>query len=324
MLCALTKAAGKVKKMKKILSLLIMSVMAFSIMCSSFSVHAASLTVSANGSKNTYKPGDTVSIPINMTGNPGIWGAQVEVKFDASALQVYTILNGDYFTEGSGWTNASTVDDIDKVNSRGRYNFVGYGDSIEKNLEGDGTLFTMLFKIDESAAEGSYKISLGLGSGTYKGTFVDKDGKEFTPEFQDYDIVVKGEFKDNPQPATVTLPSSRAIAVTEVVNVNGTQINQAVTAANGQAKTTIVNEPPATGSPRDVVSQKAANGQFNNSDNPVGDITSSNGTDSNSSSSSGGISGLMIVVIVIGVIVVGVLVAVLVLVNKRSKENNVK
>ena len=310
--------------MKKIISAFITVVISLTMICSAVSVSADSMKVYSSF-EGEAMPGDVIAVDIKVDNNPGMWGLDFDIYFDTSVLQINTILNGDIFTEGSGWPGVPlTTDYIDSLNSKGKYHFLGYGDSLTKDITNNGTLCTMLFKVDENATAGEYEIKLQLGTGD----IVNCAEQAVSGEFSGSKIKVKGTIDENVAPQVPTVASTKVIAVTEIIEYSGVTYAQPVTDNSGEVKTQVVENVYETGSPREVVSSKAANGEFNDTgDGAIGadandkgdtDNASAGSSSSSSASSSGSINIVLIVVIVFAVLLVGGLIVLLVIFTKKK------
>ena len=300
--------------MKRIISLLFTVIFTFTLFASIFSAQADSFTIKAeyNGKCSA---GDIIEVPIKVSGNPGFWGLDFDIFFDTEGLQVYTIANGNMFTENSGWPfSPVTTDYIDSLNAKGRYHFGGHADGVFEDIEKDGTLCVIYFKVNEKAQKGaSFDITMQMGSGDV----VDCDEKTYVPAFKNCKVTVGDTTETNVVP---TLAPSKVIAVTEVIDYSGTPIQQAVT-KDGKVVTQVVTNVYETGSPRDVVSSKSEAGQLdNNSDlGNIGNAVVNTNTEKDS-----GINGLFVVLIVVAVVVVVGLVVILVVANNKKGVKPVK
>ncbi|MBQ9867751.1 MAG: Ig-like domain-containing protein [Lachnospiraceae bacterium] len=93
--------------------------------------------------------GNSISIPVKMTSNPGIASVALSISYDATALTLNSITQGDVFS--SGTFNA----DIEK-------NLVQWYDvSGNKDTTKTGVMFTLKFDVKESASAGKYAIKVG-------------------------------------------------------------------------------------------------------------------------------------------------------------------
>ena len=295
--------------MKRIISLLFTTILTFSLFASVFSAQADSFTIKADYS-DKCSAGDIIEVPIKVSGNPGFWGLDFDILFDTQGLQIYTIANGDMFTENSGWPFVPiTTDYIDSLNAKGKYHFGGHADGVYEDIKKNGTLCVILFKINENAEKGaSFDITLQMGTGDV----VDSSEKTYIPSFENCTIKVGDATETNTVP---TLAPSKVIAVTEVIDYSGTPIEQAVT-KDGKVVTQVVTNVYETGSPRDVVSSKSEAGAFDGASSELGNLGNAAGT--SNATKDGGTSFLFIVLIVIAVVVVAALIVLLVVVNNKK------
>lgn len=302
----------KVFKMKRIFSLLFTTILTLSLCMSVFSAQADSITIKADYN-GKCAPGDIIEVPIKISGNPGIWGLDFDILFDTQGLQIYTIANGDMFTENSGWPFVPiTTDYIDRLNAEGRYHFGGHADGAFEDIKKDGTLCIIFFKINENLEKGvSFDITMQMGTGD----IVDCAEKTYIPNFENCTIKV-GEVTEE-KTVVPTLAPSKVIAVTEVVDYSGTPIEQPVTKEDGKVVTKVVTNVYETGSPRDVVSSKSEAGVFDNTSSELGNI--GNVALGASDSKESGINVLFIVIIVVAVVaVLGFVVLLFVAKNKKG------
>ncbi len=97
------------------------------------------MTVSAGAVSG--KPGDTVSVPVNVTGNPGFAYLKLNFGYDADALELVNAENGEVSTDSfSRGTNSLSWD-------------------TGEDAVADGLLCTLTFRIKDGA-EGEYEIAL--------------------------------------------------------------------------------------------------------------------------------------------------------------------
>lgn len=103
--------------------------------------------------------GQTVTIPVSISENPGIAGFNFVLKYDSSVLTPTAITKGDMLSSGIFETNlnegipASELEDV----------AVYWGDST--NITGNGELFNVTFKIDGNAPDGIYEVALEYEKG---------------------------------------------------------------------------------------------------------------------------------------------------------------
>jgi len=93
--------------------------------------------------------GDEVSVQVFIENNPGIWGMDIKISYDKTALTLVGVENGGFFQE-SEWTKGIIDADV-------------YVLSYECNDFADietpsGLLATLTFKVSDTADKGEYTI----------------------------------------------------------------------------------------------------------------------------------------------------------------------
>lgn len=96
------------------------------------------------------KEGETITIPVKISNNPGIMGFRLTVSFDKSVLSVTNVERGEL--TGSGMFNDSITD-----NTENSFDVLWSGTDEVKT---DGSLFSVTFKVDADVASGEYDIHL--------------------------------------------------------------------------------------------------------------------------------------------------------------------
>lgn len=94
------------------------------------------------------KAGQTVTVPVRISGNPGIAGYSLKVNYDASALTLNAMTAGSLI---SGNGTFSVNDEAHIINWY-----------TVDNLSGDGELLNLSFTVREGAAEGTIPVSVSL------------------------------------------------------------------------------------------------------------------------------------------------------------------
>lgn len=103
--------------------------------------------------------GQTVTIPVSISENPGIAGFNFVLKYDSSVLTPVEITKGSMLSSGIFETNlnegipASELEDV----------AVYWGDA--ENITENGELFSVTFKIDGNAPDGIYEVALEYEKG---------------------------------------------------------------------------------------------------------------------------------------------------------------
>ena len=92
-------------------------------------------------------PGDTVSIPISLSDNCGIWGSQILISYDSSVFSFVSCVNGEVFE----MCDSNTVEEgICIITSQ-----LGTEDTTA-----NGLIATVKLKIKDIADDGEYKITI--------------------------------------------------------------------------------------------------------------------------------------------------------------------
>lgn len=123
--------------------------------------------------KNTALAGDTVSIPIVIEKNSGIWGGQVIIDYDAKNLTFESATNGDVFDEC-------------QVNDTGESVVLLLNQVDLKDSKINGLVATLNFKVKTSSDDGELKISFNKES-----NFCNAKEKMIEPILKDGAIIVK-------------------------------------------------------------------------------------------------------------------------------------
>lgn len=94
------------------------------------------------------KPGDTVTVPVKFTKNPGIWGAQLSIVYDSKNLSV------------SACTNGEILDDFNYHDDQSGVLRVLITNSELENTKKDGLLCNLIFTVKDGAAAGDYELQV--------------------------------------------------------------------------------------------------------------------------------------------------------------------
>lgn len=143
--------------------LMIAVLMIQGILVSDFRAEAAT-GVSIQGGKVSANPGDTVSIPVMISGNTGLMGLGLDITYDADKFTSPKVSRGDVFADGQ--FNDSIKDEVS-----GAFKVMWAGtDAVSK----DGTLFTVSLKVKENTTAGDYSITITNSAGdTFDGNYND-------------------------------------------------------------------------------------------------------------------------------------------------------
>lgn len=110
-------------------------------------VQAAGVALSV--SSVSAEKGGTVTVNVSLSNNPGIYGIKVKTEYDSSALQLKSMSNGNVFPVSEAICNEAKG--VYVANS-----------SDFNNVTGNGTLFTLEFKVLDGADAASCNVSVKL------------------------------------------------------------------------------------------------------------------------------------------------------------------
>ena len=143
--------------MKKRLLALILSLTLF------FTMSAVNLSAMAQTTDPTIilesievESGENVAIKVLIENNPGIWGMDLKVSYDKSALTLTSVDNGDFY-QASEWTKGNLNADV---------YILSYEASAFDNITTQsGTLATLNFKVSDTAVAGDYAVTASYNAG---------------------------------------------------------------------------------------------------------------------------------------------------------------
>ena len=101
-------------------------------------------------------PGDNVSVKVSINNNPGIWGMDLKIAYDKSALTLVSVDNGDFY-EASEWVEGDLNGDI--------YILSYEANALENITTPSGTLATLNFKVSDNADYKDYAITASYNTG---------------------------------------------------------------------------------------------------------------------------------------------------------------
>lgn len=136
--------------MKKFISIIAI----ISILVSALAVHsvAADADIQFSLTDAEGKPGDTVTVDVNVDKNLGTWGMKLFITYDSRCLELVSVTNGEIFTNSE--YEASEIN-----NDAGEYVYYAE-DGGEANHDKTGVLATLEFKILKAAPNGDYKVAI--------------------------------------------------------------------------------------------------------------------------------------------------------------------
>lgn len=140
---------------QKLLALLLTVTMLFSMSAAAISALAASNPTISLEKKEAYV-GDEVSIAVSIENNPGIWGMDLRISYDKTAMTLISVENGNFY-QNSEWTKGNLNADA--------YTLSYEAGALENISTASGTLAILNFKINENAAPGTYEIKAEYNAG---------------------------------------------------------------------------------------------------------------------------------------------------------------
>ena len=166
------------KKTKKVILIIVSAVLAVALLAvgTVFAVkyikNNVGTTVISFESK-TALSGDNVQLSFEISKNHGIWGGQIKINYDATAISFVSCANGNVFDE-------CEVNDVD-----GSVNLLL--NQLElKSSDINGIIATLNFKIKENAKKGDYKIEFDKST-----NFCDENAEIIEPILEGGVITVK-------------------------------------------------------------------------------------------------------------------------------------
>ncbi|MGN0441312.1 MAG: cohesin domain-containing protein [Acutalibacteraceae bacterium] len=142
---------------KKIISLIM--VMALVLSLSAINIAAAyeakKPTVTVESAE--AKKGDEVSLKVKLDGNTGIWGMDINISYDKTALTLLSVDNGSFFKD-SEWTPGK-LDSVPYILS---YEANGFEDIKTQS----GILAVLNFKVSDNAEPSAYSVNVSYNAGS--------------------------------------------------------------------------------------------------------------------------------------------------------------
>ncbi len=132
----------------------------------------------------TASDGETISIPISISGNAGIMGYRISIRYSADAFSQPEV------TRGTVCVSGNFNDSIDEE-TNGSFDVL-WSDS--KNISANGELFTVTFKVNSSAVE---KTTISV-SYSQADTF-NESWENVILDCEDIDVLLNG-YSETPEP----------------------------------------------------------------------------------------------------------------------------
>lgn len=117
--------------------------------------------------------GDTVSVPVVIEKNPGIWGGQIIIDYNSKNLSYVSMSKGEVFEEC-------------EVNDAGDCVVLLVTQTMLENSKKDGTVAVLNFRVKTTSSKGKQSLSFNKET-----NFCNVDEKMIEPELKDGTIVVK-------------------------------------------------------------------------------------------------------------------------------------
>lgn len=200
------------QKCRKLMSVLLALTMIFSLL-PTYALASESMQVTIGG--GTVKAGETVTVDISVTNNPGFANMSFYIEYDKNRLRLEEITGGTLFGDvtanvNNGFISAAKTNDV----------------------SGNGTIATLTFRALSSATSGETTISLKEDPNA-DGTFVNVNEESLVYNTVPGTITVNGSTADR----TVKFMNGTAEAATATVANGGTlsSIPDAPAAADGQS-----------------------------------------------------------------------------------------
>lgn len=200
------------QKCRKLMSVLLALTMILSLL-PTYALASESMQVTIGG--GTVKAGETVTVDISVTNNPGFANMSFYIEYDKNRLRLEEITGGTLFGDvtanvNNGFINAAKTNDV----------------------SGNGTIATLTFRALSSATSGETTISLKEDPNA-DGTFVNVNEESLVYNTVPGTITVNGSTADR----TVKFMNGTAEAATATVANGGTlsSIPDAPAAADGQS-----------------------------------------------------------------------------------------
>lgn len=196
------------QKCRKLMSVLLALAMIFSLL-PAYALASESMQVTIGG--GTVKAGETVTVDISVTNNPGFANMSFYIEYDKNKLRLEEIKGGTLFGDMTANVN------------------IGFISAAKTNdVSGNGTIATLTFRALSSATSGETTISLREDPNA-DGAFVNVNEESLV-----YNTV----------PGTITVNGSTANRTVQFMN--GTEEVATETIANGEKLTNIPAAPAAT------------------------------------------------------------------------------
>lgn len=206
------------KKLKLFVSVLLVISIFFS--CTLFA-SAASASISASTGKTSVVYGDTVTVLVKLTSNPGMAGVNFSLTYNSSHLQYQSSSVG---SAGSGFSLAS-------VNPNGAAIKGAFINADGSTVSSTGTLATVTFKVITSSNASSYLTVSASGT----------DGDANTVYVSTSNVTLSLNASTTAKPVTTTKPTTTKVTTTKPTTTKTTTTKPTTTeTTSGESTTKII------------------------------------------------------------------------------------
>lgn len=141
---------------RRILALILSLSMIFTMSAISMSAVAQTGNGEITLESVTAENGESVSMDVLFQNNPGIWGMDLRISYDKSALTLTSVENGDFFQDAE-WTKGNLNADV--------YILSYEASALENITTSSGTLATLNFTVSDTATAGDYTVTASYNAG---------------------------------------------------------------------------------------------------------------------------------------------------------------
>ena len=141
---------------RRILALILSLSMIFTMSAVSMSAVAQTGNGEITLESVTAENGESVSMDVLFQNNPGIWGMDLRISYDKSALTLTSVENGEFFQDAE-WTKGNLNADV--------YILSYEASALENITTSSGTLATLNFTVSDTAAAGDYTVTASYNAG---------------------------------------------------------------------------------------------------------------------------------------------------------------
>jgi hypothetical protein len=153
-------------------TVLVFALCAFPVLASA----AGNATITVGSPAAPVKPGDSFTVPVSITDNPGFVGLVLTFSYDDQALELLAF-------DGTGALFGNTATENVSENTMSFFNYT-------TNKLGDGVLFKATFRVNPEATEGEHSLAVALTNG-YEENFVSADTNVIPVNFTAGTVTVK-------------------------------------------------------------------------------------------------------------------------------------